>query len=182
MASLADRSAAARLAWAAVKLSKAGKHPIAITRLAAAVGLDPGEARRLADMTGFSVKGDLVRLDAAPGTATGALQGAAAGLFILSLATGERVHGVSTCPATGTRIRVDVTPEAAQVDPPSAVIVITDMNLDFDQQESVFFASQEAAGDWVARNPGGRVYLVSEYLVHARRLIALLEGRRGASR
>ncbi|HKN54275.1 MAG TPA: organomercurial lyase [Amycolatopsis sp.] len=178
MTSLADRAAAVRLAWAVLKLSKAGRHPVAISRLAAAVGLEPDEARRLAGMSGFTVKGDLVRLDPAPGTMTGALHSDAVGVFMLAIATGERAHHVYTCPVTGVRIRVDVTPKMVRlVDPPSAVIAITDLNLDYHRQESVFFASKEAAEDWIARNPGGRVYPVADYLLHAHHFVALLEGR-----
>jgi len=180
MTSLADRSSAARLAWAALKLSKSGKHPVAITRLAAAAGLEPADARRLAGMIGFTVRGDLIHADAAPpGTASGALQGGAVSPFLLAIATGERVHSVSKCHATGVRIRLDLTADAVLlVDPRSAVIAFTDMKLDFDRQESLLFASAEAAQGWVDQNPGSRVYPVIDYPPHARHLVAFLEGRR----
>ena len=181
MTSLADRESAVRLAWAALKLSKAGRHPVSIGRLAAAVGLEPVDARRLAGMIGFTVRGDLVQAgkagEAPPGTASGVLQNGAMGLFILAIATGEHLHTVSTCPATGARIRVDLTPQAVLlVDPPTAVIAITDMYLGFDRQESVFFASADAAVEWVARNPRARVYPVSEYPEHAHHFVGYLEG------
>ena len=179
MTSLADRSSAVRLAWAALKLSKAGRHPVSIGRLAASVGLEPDDARRLAGMIGFTLKGDLVQgIQASPGTASGALQGGAMGLFVLAIATGEHLNTVSACPATGVCIRVDLTPRAViLVDPPSAVIAITDMYLGFDRQESLFFASADAAAEWVARNPRARVYPVSEYLEHAHHFVDYLEGR-----
>ncbi len=178
MTSLADRSAAARLAWAALKLSRVGRHPVAVGRLAAAVGLDPADARRLAGMIGFTVKDDLVRVDATPGTASGLMRGGAVGPFLLAIATGERVHTRDTCPVTGAHIRVELTPERVLlVDPPAAVIAITDMNLDFDRQESLYFASADAAAGWAARNPRSRVYPVTEYLAHARHLVASLESR-----
>lgn len=182
MTSLADRESAVRLAWAALKLSRAGRHPVSIGRLAAAVGLEPDDARRLAGMIGFTVRGDLVQAgkvgEAPHGTASGVLQDGAMGLFVLAIATGEHLHSVSTCPTTGARIRIDLTPdEVLLVDPPTAVIAITDLYLGFDRQESVFFASADAAAGWIARNPRSRVYPVSEYLEHAHHFVAYLEGR-----
>jgi alkylmercury lyase len=75
----------------------------------------------------------------------------------------------STCPATGQTIRVELTPEQIlSVDPPHAVVskVRPDHAVD-DIRAQVcalgnFFSSAEAAADWLAHNPDGKVVTIAE--------------------
>ena len=191
-----DRVAAARLAWRALKLTKAGRHPVSLVRLAATAGLASEEARRLADLIGLRVRGDLVsvgpqprgvkpRAAADPCEGTfGAGPDGSVDMFLLAIATGERVHATATCPVTGTHIRIELTPRAIlQVDPPSAVVAAVDLGFGLEHVEAMacagqpFFASAPAAANWLVTHPGGRIYQVAAYLAQAHRLVAALEIR-----
>ncbi|MET8850553.1 organomercurial lyase [Amycolatopsis sp. NPDC004625] len=189
-----DRVAAARLAWAALKLTRAGRHPVGVDRLAATVGVPPAEARRLVELIGFTLHRDLVstgpaprgahhRLEPAEGT-LGAGPDGTVDMFLLAIATGERVHATATCPVTGTRIRIELTAGAILlVDPPSVVVAAVDLGFDLYGADAVacagqpFFASASAAASWLVANPGGRIYQVPAYLAQAHRLVAALEIR-----
>ncbi|MER7860149.1 organomercurial lyase [Amycolatopsis japonica] len=186
MTTRTDRTAAVRIAWAATKLTRAGRHPIAIGRLAATVGMDPAEAHRLMDLMGFVIRDGLVVMD------RGSRPAGRAGsdryrvdLFLLAVATGEPVHADAVCPATGARVRVHFTRERVlSVDPPHAVVAASrlsgiDLALGQDYVEALvcteFFASKEAASGWLLENIDGRVLSVPDYLAHARRMVAALE-------
>ncbi|MDN4175839.1 organomercurial lyase [Nocardioides sp. SOB77] len=75
----------------------------------------------------------------------------------------------STCPAAGQPTRVELTPEQIlSVDPPHAVVskVRPDHAVD-DIRAQVcalgnFFSSAEAAADWLAHNPDGKVVTIAE--------------------
>ena len=182
MTTRADRLAAARLAWTATKLTKAGRHPVGVERLAAVVGVRPDEARRLLGLAGFGVRGDLVAVDRAlHALRSDRDRGCSTDLFLLAIATGERVHAESRCPATGTMIRVELAAHAVLLaDPPSAVVAVADSELGPDLLDALcdpqpFFASVAAAEGWLAANPGGRVYPVAAYLAEAHRMAAALE-------
>ncbi|WP_410654810.1 organomercurial lyase [Amycolatopsis sp. lyj-112] len=187
MTTRTDRTAAVRIAWAATKLTRAGRHPIAIGRLAATVGMDPGEARRLMDLMGFAIRDGLVLMDRGPRQSSDGDPDDRyrVDLFLLAIATGEPVHADATCPVTGTRVRVHFTRERVlSVDPPQAVVAAAglpgiDLALRGDYVEALvcsqFFASREAAAGWLLDNIDGRVLSVPEYLGHARRMAAALE-------
>jgi alkylmercury lyase len=74
----------------------------------------------------------------------------------------------STCPATGQRIRVDMTPtQVLSVDPPEAVVstvrpadAVADIRAYCDLGN--FFSSPDAATDWLARNPEGQITSVAD--------------------
>jgi alkylmercury lyase len=189
-----DRVAAARLAWAALKLTRAGRHPVGVDRLAATVGVSTVEARRLVELIGFTLHRDLVstgpaprgahqRLEPADGT-LGAGPDGSVDMFLLAIATNERVHAVATCPVTGTRIRIELTAWGIlQADPASAVVAAVDLGFGLDRVDAVacagqpFFASASAAANWLVSHPGGRIYQVAAYLAQAHRLVAALEAR-----
>ncbi len=183
MTTRADRLAAARLAWAAIKLTKAGRHPVAVDRLAATVGMPPAEARRLLELAGFGMRGDLVAVDRAlrARREAGVGRGCSTDLFLLAIATGERLHAESRCPATGVRIHVELCADTVLlVDPPTAVVAMTDSELGPDLLDALctqqpFFASATAAQDWLAANPGGRVHPVPGFLAEAHRMAAAIE-------
>ncbi|KZB80655.1 organomercurial lyase [Amycolatopsis regifaucium] len=188
MTTRTDRTAAVRIAWAATKLTRAGRHPIAIGRLAATVGFDPGEAHRLMELMGFDIRDGLVIMDrgSRPGTADRAGSDRyRVDLFLLAIATGEPVHADATCPATGARVRVHFTRDRVlSVDPPHAVVAASrlpgiDLTLGPDYVEALvctqFFASKEAAAGWLLENIDGRVLSVPDYLAHTRRMVAALE-------
>lgn len=189
-----DRVAAARLAWAALKLTRAGRHPVGVERLAAIVGVAPAEVRRLVELIGFTLHRDLVSTGPAPRGAHHRLQPAEGTLgagpdgtvdmFLLAIATGERVHAAATCPTTGTRIQIDLTRNGiVQADPPTAVVAAVDLGFGLDRADALacagqpFFASASAAAGWVVSHPGGRIYPVGAYLAQAHRLVAALEAR-----
>jgi alkylmercury lyase len=75
----------------------------------------------------------------------------------------------STCPTTGQHIRVEVTPERLlTVDPPDAVVskvrpnhAVADIRAEVCALGN-FFSSNEAAADWLARNPHGTVVTIAE--------------------
>ncbi|RSN22986.1 alkylmercury lyase [Streptomyces sp. WAC 05977] len=186
MTTRTDRTAAVRIAWAATKLTRAGRHPIAIGRLAATVGMDPAEAHRLMDLMGFAIRDGLVVMDrgARPADRASA-DGYRVDLFLLAVATGEPVHADAVCPATGAHVRVHFTRERVlSVDPPQAVVAASrlpgiDLALGQDYVEALvctqFFASREAASGWLLENIDGRVLSVPDYLAHTRRMVAALE-------
>jgi alkylmercury lyase len=74
----------------------------------------------------------------------------------------------STCPATGRQIRVGVTPDGVEkVDPPSAVVSLVRPDRVDDVRGEVcalgsFFASHDAAANWLAAHPDGMVHSVEE--------------------
>ncbi|AGM05264.1 organomercurial lyase [Amycolatopsis keratiniphila] len=186
MTTRTDRTAAVRIAWAATKLTRAGRHPIAIGRLAATVGMDPAEAHRLMDLMGFVIRDGLVVMDrgSRPADRPGSDR-YRVDLFLLAVATGEPVHADAVCPATGARVRVHFTRERVlSVDPPHAVVAASrlsgiDLALGQDYVEALvctgFFASKEAAAGWLLENIDGRVLSVPDYLAHTRRMVAALE-------
>ncbi len=189
MTTRTDRSAAVRIAWAATKLTRAGRHPIAIGRLAATVGVEPDEAYRLMDLMGFVIRDGLVLMDRGPrpGPTGGPADRYSVDLFLLAIATGEPVHADSTCPVTGARVRVHFTRDTVlSVDPPKAVVAAAglpgiDLAIGSEPIEplvcSQFFASKEAAQGWLAENLDGRVLSVPAYLAHARRMVVALEAK-----
>ncbi|OXM55120.1 organomercurial lyase [Amycolatopsis alba] len=187
MTTRTDRTAAVRIAWAATKLTKAGRHPIAIGRLAATVGMDPAEAHRLMDLMGFVIRDGLVVMDR--GSRSGQSRDGSdryrVDLFLLAVATGEPVHADAVCPATGARVRVHFTrAHVLSVDPPHAVVAASrlsdiDLTVGQDYVEALvctqLFASREAAAGWLLDNIDGRVLSVPDYLAHTRRMAAALE-------
>lgn len=189
MTTRTDRTAAVRIAWAATKLTRAGRHPIAIGRLAAKVGVEPAEAHRLMELMGFEIRDGLVLMDRGPRPEPtgGPADRYSADLFLLAIATGEPVHADATCPVTGARIRVHFTRDTIlTVDPPQAVVAAAglhgiDLSLGSEHVEPLvcvqFFASREAAAGWLVENIDGRVFSVPDYLAHAHRTVAALEAR-----
>jgi len=103
----------------------------------------------------------------------------------MALLAGTPIHAQATCPATGRPIRVDFTPDRVErVEPPSTVIaVISPLAPQLQQLSSSeqvdadvcahqpFFASVEAAADWQAQHPGGRIFPVSEFFAWWRRFL-----------
>jgi alkylmercury lyase len=74
----------------------------------------------------------------------------------------------STCPASGRPIRVELTPDRVErVDPPGAVVSLVRPASANDVRGEVcalgrFFASEEAAAEWLAAHPEGMVHSVEE--------------------
>ncbi|HWE90261.1 MAG TPA: organomercurial lyase MerB [Pseudonocardiaceae bacterium] len=87
---------------------------------------------------------------------------------------GRSGRGESTCPATGKRIHVEITPsEVVSVDPPEAVVstvrpteAVADIRAYCDLGN--FFSSPDAAADWLAHNPDGRITTVADDFVITR--------------
>lgn len=110
--------------------------------------------------------------------------GCAPDLFAVVLWTGKPMQVEAICPATGCPIRVDLTPEGVtNVEPASAVISLVNpqgprfkpfrdnreaSELICSQQH--FYASAEAAANWLACNPGGRLIPVKDFPIWNRRI------------
>lgn len=193
---------AARAAWAMLKLTAAGDRPVGVDRLGEAIGLSPGDALGLVrEYLDIEERDGMVHLNlGSTGTPRYHVQigdraldtdGCAVDVFLLALATGAPVSAESACPATGTPIRVDLTPEEAnRVEPATTVVAVLDIAEvgqpgggpeQVDEavcSQQPFFASTDAAATWLARHPGGRVFRVAEFLERTRRDVAVLEARR----
>jgi len=132
---MGDKQNAARVAWATIKLSQVGQRPVSLDRLAAQVGLAIAEAVRLLHLTWqerIDLRDGMIRLDATPagprryqvhagGRPVGSGKGCSVGMYLLALALGRPIHAEATCPATGTPITVDITPDRVErIDPPTA--------------------------------------------------------------
>lgn len=131
---MSDKQNAARVAWAAIKLSQVGQHPISLEQLTTQLGLEGAETARLLRLV-WRERVDLcdgiIRLDVTPAgprryrvhageRPVGAGKGCSVDMYLLALALGRPIHAEATCPATGTPITVDITPEgwSASTRPP----------------------------------------------------------------
>ena len=94
---------------------------------------------------------------------------------------GEHTVAESTCPATGLPIRLELTPEAVtSVTPPGAVVsqrhrqdLVGNLRSDV-CDHGYFFASANAAGDWLAAHPDGQVLSIAEAFAECRAACAEL--------
>jgi len=182
---------------ALIKLSGAGERPVEVERLAATSGRPVDETLALArQFLKVNVQDGLVHLDL---SATGAsaryrlqirertidANGCAPDIVWTALLVDTPIQAQATCPATGTPIRVDLTPDGVEhVEPPSTVIAVISplapqlQQLSSGEQADVdvcahqpFFASAEAAAEWQAQHPGGRIFPVSEFVAWWRRFL-----------
>jgi alkylmercury lyase len=99
-------------------------------------------------------------------------------MYLLALALGRPIHAAVTCPATGTPIRVDITPDRVErIDPPTAVVAVVnldaDLTLGLDRIDADVCA--QAASRWLADHPQGRLIPVRSFHAEARRLVDRLE-------
>lgn len=109
--------------------------------------------------------------------------GCAGDIFAVMLWTDKPLRVETTCPATGTAIRVDMAPTGVtRVEPPTAVISVVDPHSAKFQQfredpasnvicrQQSFYASRQAAVDDPILEPGARVFPVGEFLDWTRRI------------
>jgi alkylmercury lyase len=197
---MGDKQNAARIAWATIKLSRMGQRPVSLDQLAIHVSLPAEETARLLRQTWrerVDLRDGIIRLDATPagprryrvytgGRPVGAGKGCSVDMYLLALALGRPIHAEATCPASGTPIRVDITPEGVErIDPPTAVVAVVDLDADLTLgldridadvcAQQPFFASAQAAARWLADHPQGRLIPVRSFHAEARRLIDRLE-------
>jgi alkylmercury lyase len=197
---MGDKQNAARIAWATIKLSQMGQRPVSLDQLAIHVSLPAAETARLLRLTWrerVDLRDGMIRLDVTPagprryrvdagGRPVGAGNGCSVDMYLLALALGRPIHAEATCPASGTPIRVDITPEGVErIDPPTAVVAVVDLDADLtlgldriDADVCVqqpFFASAQAASRWLADHPQGRLLPVRSFHAEARRLVDRLE-------
>src|SRR6266487_1898948 len=182
---------------AVIKLTGAGERPVEFERLAATTGRSVDKTLALArQFLKVNVQDGLVHLDlSAAGTSaryrlqigerTIDVGGCAPDIVWMALLAGQPVHAEATCPATGTPIWVDLTPDGVErVEPPSTVIALLSplapqlQQLSSGEQaeaevcpQQPFFASAEAAAEWQAQHPGGRIFPVSEFVAWWRRFL-----------
>jgi alkylmercury lyase len=187
------------LTSALFKLTGLGDHPVEIEQLAAAIGRSPDEAVALArQWARVRVEDGRISFDpqSSPfsryhvevGARVMDVGGCAVDLFWAALAAGVAFRAESVCPATGTAICVDLSPDGAEhVEPSGAVVAVLHPQAPVLQEmsnveaadadvcsEQPFFASAEAAASWVAGHPGGRLYPVAEFFTWFRRNLALV--------
>jgi alkylmercury lyase len=197
---MGDKQNAARVAWAAIKLSQVGQCPVSLDQLATQVGIEVPEIARLLRLTWrerVDLRDGMVRLDVTPagprryrvhagGRLLGAGRGCSVDMYLLALALGRPIHAEATCPATGTPISVDITPDRVErIDPPTAVVAVVnldaDLTLGLDRTDAdvcaqqPFFASAHAASQWLADHPQGRLIPVRSFHAEAHRLVDRLE-------
>jgi alkylmercury lyase len=197
---MGDKQNAARVAWAAIKLSQVGQCPVSLDQLATQVGIEVPEIARLLRLTWrerVDLRDGMVRLDVTPagprryrvhagGRLLGAGRGCSVDMYLLALALGRPIHAEATCPATGTPISVDITPDRVErIDPPTAVVAVVnldaDLTLGLDRTDAdvcaqqPFFASAHAASQWLADHPQGRLIPVQSFHAEAHRLVDRLE-------
>jgi alkylmercury lyase len=164
----------------AIRLLSRGR-PITITELAGAAGVDA------ADLTNAPGGGDIEYDDDSRIVGWGLTLNPTPHLFVVDghrlytwcaadtlmfpAIIGGRAHVESTCPATGTVIRLTVDPATgvSDVSPATAVISIPALQ-DLDDARirasccnpGRFFATAAAADDWRAQHPGGTVLPVAD--------------------
>jgi alkylmercury lyase len=192
---MGDKQNAARVAWATIKLTQVGQRPVSLDQLATHVGLPAAETAQLLQLTWqerIDLRDGMIRLDVRPagprryrvhagGRPIGAGKGCSVDMYLLALVLGRPIHAEATCPATGTPIRVDITPEGVErIDPPTAVVAVVDLDAEVCAQQP-FFASAQAASPWLADHPQGRLIPVRSFHAEARRLIDRLEATPPAS-
>jgi alkylmercury lyase len=185
---------------ALIRLTGAGERPVEVERLAAASGRPVDETLALArQFLKVHVKDGLIQLDltgAGPsaryrlqiGERPIATGGCAPDIVWTALLAGKPIQAQATCPATGSPIRVDLTPDGVErVEPPSTVIALLNplapqlQQLSSPEQVDAdvcahqpFFASVEAATAWLAQHPGGRIFPVREFFAWWRRFLAAM--------
>jgi alkylmercury lyase len=197
---MGDKQNAARVAWAAIKLSQVGQCPVSLDQLATQVGIEVAEIARLLHLTWrerVDLRDGMVRLDVRPagprryqvhagGRPVGVGRGCSVDMYLLALALGRPIHAEAICPATGTPISVDITPDRVErIDPPTAVVAVVnldaDLTLGLDRTDAdvcaqqPFFASADAASQWLADHPQGRLIPVRSFHAEANRLVDRLE-------
>lgn len=176
------------LTSALFELTGMGEHPVEIMRLAAAIGRSPDETVALAQqwarvrvadgLISFDPEGSpYSRYRVEMGTRVLNTGGCAPDIFWAVLAAGISVSVESKCPTTGTLIQVNLSPAGVErVEPPGTVVMVLhpraqvlqemenveDADANVCSQQS-FFASAEAAANWLASHPGGRMYPVAEF-------------------
>lgn len=186
------------LTTALFKLTSLGEHPVEIERLATTVGRPLDETVALAQQWArvrvedrrifFDPEsGPFSRYRLKVGPRVMDVGGCAVDLFWAALAAGISFRAESSCPTTGTRIRVDLSPDGVERVEPSGTVVavlhpqapvlremknVEDADADACSQQP-FFASAEAAASWLAAHPGGRIYSVATFFVWFRRNLAV---------
>lgn len=196
-------------AVALVRLTTLGEHPVGIDQLAAYLGrsvadttaqldhLDGHWVRRDGDQLTLDLSQhvDLLRRRIRIKERDFPVSGCAPDVLAFAAVIDRPLQFEETCPATGTTIRVDLTPdEVVAVDPPEAVIAYPVVATDFDTinampllqidaeicSQGPMFASAAAARGWIANHPGGHVFSPREAYAHervfARQLLGLPTG------
>lgn len=187
---------------ATVRLTEGGAHPAASAQVAALAGQPVDRVHQLVEEADGGMPSlhiwhdaDQVWLDFATsetprfwyhiGDRRIGVAGCAPDIFGVARALNAPMRAEATCPATGTWITVDFTPDGVQaVDPSDAVVAVMDLNTvpeaaklvdsaTVDAEvctQQVFFANADAATAWLDRNPRGRVMPITAFNQWSRRL------------
>ena len=190
------------LVGALLELTDVGAHPISIDKLASRLGRSTDETERLiGDLAWPWVKAvaedgqarvELVSTDPKPryryriGDRVIPFGGCGPDAFVAAHALGRPMEVESTCPSTGTPIRVEFRDDGTvRAEPPTAVVAVIDPRtapeaLTFTDADQIdadvclrqpLFASPDAARHWLNRHPGGQVLTVDRLHDRLRRLI-----------
>lgn len=109
--------------------------------------------------------------------------GCAPDLFWIAVCSGKTVHVTTTCHATGTPIRAEIGTDRVAAEPASTVVAVVHPGRQPELADTIeptldgtagadedfcyhqpFFATPDAATDWLATHPGGRLFTVAEFL------------------
>lgn len=191
-----------RVSWALITLSELGTRPVGLTQVATQVGLAADEALRLLRLTWrekLALRDGAIHLDATPdgprryqvsvdGTADGHPVGSGKGCSVDMYLPASRTASRSTRKpyARPQPITIDITPErVGRIDPPTAVVAVTALDVDITGgsdhtdaeicSQQPFFSAADAATEWTARHPYGRLIPVRDFHTEAHRLVDWLE-------
>jgi len=183
-------SAGGIVAFAVVGLTNYGEHPVQSSRLAQTLGRSVSETEVLAQQwgaPGTRVEDGLISIDAERAKAAPRRQvrichrqfgvtGCALDVFLYAPLVRPSLQLEETCQITGTPIRLEFTPErVVRVESAGTVLPMPSSQV-LDQIEGMsmeeidanvcalapFFSSAEAAQEWLAANPGSRLFPVRE--------------------
>lgn len=179
------------------RLTTLGERPVPVERLATAVGRSVDETVTLAQqgpgahwvrvqdgqiMLDLSQHTGMLRRRLRIGQRSFPVSGCAPDVLLWAAVLDEPITIEETCPATGTPIRVDLTPDGVPgLNPEQAVVVypappvfdeVADMPADeIDAticSQGPLFASAGAASDWVTDHPGVRAFSIRDAYDHQR--------------
>lgn len=178
------------ITYAVIGLTNFGEKPVQSTRLAQVLGRSVSDAEALARQWGWpgtrvedgliSVDPERARSDARRYVQVGerrfGVTGCGTDIFQYAPLVRPSLHLEETCTTTGTPIRIVFTPDRVErVDPADTVLAMTHPQ-ELDQNEAAgdiedvdalcarapLYSSAEAAQEWLAHFPGGRVFPISE--------------------
>lgn len=179
------------------RLTVLGGHPVPVERLAAAVGRSVAETVTLAQRgpgahwvrvkdgqitLNLSQHTGMLRRRLRIGQRSFPVSGCAPDVLLWAAVLDQPLTVEETCSATGTRIRVDLSPDGVTALDPEQAVVVYPAPPAFDEvagmpadeidaticAQGPLFASAEAAREWVTDHPGVRAFGIRDAYDHQR--------------